>query len=107
MSGKIKYGKVDLLPAKIEPKDVMITISVRMEGDLLDAIRSRAEVEGIPYQTFMKKVLRDHLLGDGRGTSQAELSRRLVALEEIVLGSRTASVAQGKKPGAKRARKRA
>jgi len=58
---KIRYGKVNLLPEKIEPKDEKIRISIMMEGDLLDALKTRAQELGRPYQTLMKEVLRQNL----------------------------------------------
>ena len=45
---KIQYGKTDLLPKRIEPKDENIRISIVMEGDLLDAIKVRAAQLGRP-----------------------------------------------------------
>ncbi len=59
---KFKYGKVDLLPGKIQPKDVNIRISIVMEGDLLDAIKARAAETGTPYQTLMKEKLREYFI---------------------------------------------
>jgi predicted DNA binding CopG/RHH family protein len=53
---KFKYGKVDLLPGKIQPKDVNIRISIVREGDLLDAIKARAAETGIPYQTLIQEL---------------------------------------------------
>jgi hypothetical protein len=61
---KMKYGKKNLLPAKIEPKDENVRISIVMEGDLLDAIKVAAARAGMPYQTFMKDKLRETLLGE-------------------------------------------
>ena len=58
---KIKYGTKNLLPEKIDPKDELIMISIKMEGDLLDALKSRAKVLDQPYQTLMKKLLRESL----------------------------------------------
>lgn len=58
---KVQYGKTDLLPKKIDPKDETIRISIIMEGDLLDAIKARALELGRPYQTLMKEILRQNL----------------------------------------------
>ena len=76
---KIEYGDVDV-PEVVDRKDVMITISLRMEGDLLDTIRARAEEKSLPYQTFIKQILREHTTGDER----ANLVERVKALEELV-----------------------
>lgn len=58
---KIKYGTKNLLPEKINPKDEMITISIKMEGDLLDALKHKAKELNRPYQTLMKEMLRETL----------------------------------------------
>ncbi len=58
---KVHYGKSNLLPERIEPKDEKIRISIIMEGDLLDALKTRAKELGRPYQTLMKEVLRKNL----------------------------------------------
>lgn len=107
MSGKIIYGKKNLLPAKIDPKDVMVTISVRMEGDLLDAIRDRADQAGLPYQTYMKTILRGEVLGEGKQPNREEMAARLAVLESAVFGAAGKSVAQAKRPAVRRSRKKA
>lgn len=58
---KIVYGTKNLLPEKIDRRDVMTTISIKMEGDLLDALRDKAKELNRPYQTLMKEMLRDQL----------------------------------------------
>ena len=57
----IKYAEKDTLPAKIAPKDEMVLISVRMEGDLLDALKMASEQANLGYQTIMKELLRERL----------------------------------------------
>ena len=58
---KIQYGRVNVLPAKIEAKDENVRISIVMEGDLLDDLKSKAKELGRPYQTLMKEILRQNL----------------------------------------------
>lgn len=62
---KIKFAEKDTLPSKIEDKDVTVQISLKIEGDLLKAIRARAAEAGMPYQTFMKHAIRE-FMRDGR-----------------------------------------
>lgn len=57
-----KFGKQNLLPERIDPKDERVRISLIMEGDLLDLLRARAKEAGTPYQTFMKEILRNALV---------------------------------------------
>lgn len=63
-NNKIVYGKKDLLPAKIDPKDVSVRISIVMESDLLQAIKESAAEEGAAYQTLLKQKLREMFLPD-------------------------------------------
>lgn len=58
---KLKYGSKNLMPAKIDPRDISVMISIKMEGDLLNAIKNKAKELNRPYQTLMKEILRDHL----------------------------------------------
>ena len=60
--GKINYGKKDLLPEHIDYKDVTVRISMMIEADLLREIKTQAKFQKMPYQTFMKQVLRDSLM---------------------------------------------
>jgi hypothetical protein len=57
----VKFAEKDTLPAKIDPKDEMVLISVRMEGDLLDSLKMAAEQTNMGYQTIMKELLRERL----------------------------------------------
>ena len=58
---KIKYGTKNLLPEKIDPRNEKVMISIKMEGDLLDALKAKAKELNRPYQTLMKEMLRDQL----------------------------------------------
>jgi len=101
---KMKYGKMNLLPGKIEPKDEMIMISVKMEGDLLDALKNHAKELGRPYQTVMKEMLRTSLgmenKSDAPPRDWAEIFRQLQDLK-----SRMEHVEEGR--GDRKARKKA
>jgi hypothetical protein len=58
---KIKLGIKNQLPEKIDPCDERVLISIKMEGDLLDALKLKAKELNRPYQTLMKEMLRDQL----------------------------------------------
>lgn len=60
-NSKIKLGSKNLIPGKIQPKDELVMISIKMEGDLLDALKSKAKEMNQPYQTLLKKMLRESL----------------------------------------------
>jgi len=58
---KIQYGTKNVLPEKISSRDETIMISIKMEGDLLDALKAKAKELNRPYQTLMKEMLRERL----------------------------------------------
>ena len=58
---RVKYGNKNLLPEKINPEDISVLISIKMEGDLLRALKTRAKDLNRPYQTLMKELLRESL----------------------------------------------
>jgi len=79
MSNKIEYADKDTLPESIDDRDVTVQISLKIEGDLLKAIRSRATAEGKPYQTLLKQMLRAQL-GHHNGDPE-DVRKRLADLE--------------------------
>lgn len=95
-NNKIIYGKKDLLPAKIAPKDVSIRISIVMEGDLLNAIKASAAAKGVPYQTLLKTYLRDQFIpANPKRSDREEREHMLEMLRE--LGERVERVENRKK----------
>jgi predicted DNA binding CopG/RHH family protein len=67
---RIQYGKTDILPSKIDPKDVTVQISLKVEEDLLDALRARASKLGLGYQTLMKQMLREKIAEEQEDVSE-------------------------------------
>ena len=57
---KIVYGTVDLLPEKIDPKDVTCYVRIAIRGDLLDAIKARADEEEIHYTKVIDHILKGY-----------------------------------------------
>lgn len=45
------------VPAGYEFKAKAATISMRVSRDLLDAVKARAERDGVPYQRFIRQTL--------------------------------------------------
>ncbi|MGZ3694679.1 MAG: hypothetical protein ACXWQO_10890 [Bdellovibrionota bacterium] len=79
---KMNHGKVDQIRGRLGLNEKMVMISVKMEGDLLDALKARALEEKLPYQTMMKKMLREKLGIQGSSFIDHEELRRIVG--EIV-----------------------
>jgi hypothetical protein len=101
-NSKIKYAEKDTLPAKIDPKDVSIRISMVIEGDLLDALKAEAERQKRPYQTIMKEILREKIMAQAiRGDSlEARVERIEAVLSTAIKGRKRAVSVKG--PSAKK-----
>lgn len=77
--GKIQYGKEDLIGEDaFDPKETKFRVSMFIDLDVLEEIRKRARIKGLPYQTYINQYLRDAHLGD----AEEERIRRIVR-EEI------------------------
>jgi len=63
-TGKMEYGKVDQIKGELTSKSELVQISVKMEGDLLDALKAHAAKQKRPYQTVMKEMLRAQLANE-------------------------------------------
>ncbi len=46
-------------------KPVSKLISIKIETDLLDAFKTKAHLDGIPYQSRIKAIMRDWLAREG------------------------------------------
>lgn len=59
---EVTYGETDLLSREdVSPEKAVVSISIRIEGDLLRAYKEMAAREGKGYQTLMKEKLREAL----------------------------------------------
>lgn len=69
----MKQGQNDTKTPEIDEsyldrKEHKVKISAFVDGDIIDALRDRAEKSGGKYQTLMNKILRDALFGDDKKT---------------------------------------
>ena len=53
-------------PYRFEFKPKQKSVNLRISGELLDAIRTRAKRQGIPYQRYIRQALERSLLQDKR-----------------------------------------
>jgi predicted DNA binding CopG/RHH family protein len=65
-----EYDFSGFAPAPYEFKAKDATISMRVPQDLLDAVKSQASREGIPYQRFIRRTL-ERALASGKGKKSA------------------------------------
>ena len=55
----LESSKVRRKPVKMQ--GVTVQISMKIEYELLQNIKNASEKKGLPYQTFIKQILRNHL----------------------------------------------
>ena len=58
---RLDKSKIQRKPVMTEEPKVTIQISLKLDADLLDAIKQAATDKGLPYQTFIKQVLKEYL----------------------------------------------
>jgi hypothetical protein len=71
----------DLIEGDYDPKDVKVKVTVYIDGDIVDQLRDRAKQEGLKYQPYINKLLRQAV---AEKPLLEEIQDRLVALEENV-----------------------
>lgn len=84
MSKKI-LGKKNLLPLKIEPKDVKVLISIRLTEDVLDYFKASADQQGVGYQVLIQQALNERMKEGSLAKRVEELERRIPVLEKALL----------------------
>ncbi|MGZ3686834.1 MAG: BrnA antitoxin family protein [Bdellovibrionota bacterium] len=77
--GKIQYGEVEMPEGFHDPKNAKVLISIRVDGDVLEAFKKRAEREGKKYQALMHEVLR-HASLNQEESSFGEMAKELAHL---------------------------
>lgn len=61
----------NLIPEDLDPRDATVRISMIMDGVLLLDLKRRAAENHLPYQTYMKMVLRNALVEMDRVSAMA------------------------------------
>ncbi|OFZ81912.1 MAG: hypothetical protein A2583_05680 [Bdellovibrionales bacterium RIFOXYD1_FULL_53_11] len=80
---KLNYGKKDLLSlAPIIHRDVKVMISIKLDGDVLLAAKEKAAKDGLPYQTWINRLLRQNVLTEG-DSIEARLAKAEARVEKI------------------------
>lgn len=72
-----KISDSDLSQA-MKPESIRVAISIKVPLDVLDFFKARAEQSGIPYQTQINQILRDHI-DEQRGNGEDVGDLRSVA----------------------------
>jgi predicted DNA binding CopG/RHH family protein len=66
---------------QVDTTSSTVQISVKFEYDLLKQLKAEAEKKGLPYQTFMKQIIKDYLQQDSADNDIKEIKARLTLLE--------------------------
>ena len=62
---KIAYGKKSVLDAdEFDSKHVKVLISIRLDGEVLEAVKKAAEARGLKYQPLINQLLKEHFFGN-------------------------------------------
>lgn len=58
---RLDKSKIRRKPVMTDEPKVTVQISLKLDADLLEGIKQAATDKGLPYQTFIKQVLKEHL----------------------------------------------
>ncbi len=71
----------NLIDGEFDPRETKVKVTVYVDGDLVNRLRERAKEEGIKYQPYINKLLRQAM--DEKPLLD-DIQDRLKALEESV-----------------------
>lgn len=80
-----KLDKSKVVRRDIDTSDVTFQISMKFDIDLLKKIRDKAEEKSMPYQTFIKEVLKEYL-DDNHFSNEIENIKQRISLLESKVG---------------------
>lgn len=62
---KVEYAKKDALDHdEFDPKHAKFRVTMFIDLPVLETIRKEAKAKGLPYQTYINQLLRQHVGGD-------------------------------------------
>lgn len=79
-----KLDKSKVVRRDIDTSDVTVQISMKFDINLLKRIRDKAEEKSMPYQTFIKEVLKEYLDDNHFSIEIENIKQRLSLLESKV-----------------------
>jgi len=74
MAAAKKTGKPQIAEGQKGPFDIKVNVGIRLDLDVLNGIKIEAEKKGLPYQTLINSLLKQHL-------NAPDLLQRIEALE--------------------------
>jgi predicted DNA binding CopG/RHH family protein len=79
-----KIDKSKVVRKPIDTSNTTVQISIKFEQSLLKRIRKEAENKSIPYQTFIKEILKEYLDDNHFYNEMENIKQRLSLLESKV-----------------------
>ena len=77
---KISYTKKSVLDAdEFDSKYVKVLSSIRLDGDVLSAVKAAAEKSGVKYQPLVNQILKEHFFGKPEEDRIREIVREELA----------------------------
>lgn len=77
---KISYAKKSVLDAdEFDAKYVKILISIRLDGDVLAAVKAEAQKKGVKYQPLINQMLKERFFGKPEEDRIREIVREELA----------------------------
>lgn len=67
----------------LELKNTKVTVTIRLDADVLQALKEQAEIKKCKYQTFLNAFLRKHLTNN-EPTALDDLIRRVTEIERKI-----------------------
>ncbi len=65
MKNKIEHGKKDVLDQdEFDPKHAKFRVTMFIDLPILETIRKEAKQNGLPYQTYINQLPREHVVGN-------------------------------------------
>ncbi len=62
---KIEHGAKNVLDHdEFDPKHAKFRVTMFIDLPILETIRTEAKQKGLPYQTYINQLLREHVVGD-------------------------------------------
>jgi uncharacterized protein (DUF4415 family) len=61
---KMGHGKNVLEHDEFDPKHAKFRVTMFVDLPILETIRKEAKQKGLPYQTYINQLLREHVIGD-------------------------------------------
>ncbi len=80
MKQEFNFKKAKKVGSKFKNKDVKVSVTARLDPDIVSWLRTKSEELAIPYQTFMNSLLKQAMVG----SSLTEERVRYIVKEELL-----------------------